>query len=546
MSSKDFQKNKKISRDSFAARAAVCYFLVLLLLFTCVLRVAVIDSQGLDAVCAEQSEYKIAIKRLRGTVYDANMLPLTNNKKSVLAVALPTPAATMVVSGLLEGEEKENFLSTLKSGKPVVCEVPREIDCEGVATVTVYDTQGSNTACHIVGYLDNTGHGAAGLEAAYDELLYDGEYLYATVETDGKGRALGGSQPRFFSKSGAPACGVVSTVDIKMQNAVAEAAKSIERGAVVLSEVKTGEIKALLSLPDFDTGNIPDYLDDKDSPFINRALLPYSVGSVFKTCVAAAGIENGSIGSEFTCTGSEYIVDRYFKCHKADGHGTVDLRRALAHSCNCFFYKYAETVGGLNIYNTARKFNFGFSIKIADNLKTAAGILPEPETLQNPAYLANFSIGQGDFSASPVSLLPLYTAVANGGEYYLPSLVKSTIKGGKTIPYDKGNTTRALSKKTADTIKEYLKDVITEGTAAAATPKTVTAAGKTATAQTGRVDESGKKINNSWFCGFFPAEEPEYVAVVLSEGGNTAETSAVFAEIADRITAITNHSANVG
>ncbi|MBP5686790.1 MAG: hypothetical protein J6W87_03295, partial [Clostridia bacterium] len=450
----------------------------------------------------------------------------------------PTPAATMAVSGLLEGEEKENFLSALKGGKPVACEVPRKIDCEGVATVTVYDTEGSNTACHIVGYLDNTGHGAAGLEAAYDELLYDGEYLYAAVETDGKGRALGGSQPRFFSKSGAPACGVVSTVDIKMQNAVAEAAKSIERGAVVLSEVKTGEIKALLSLPDFDTGNIPDYLDDKDSPFINRALLPYSVGSVFKTCVAAAGIENGFIGSEFICTGSEYITDRYFKCHREGGHGAVDLRRALAFSCNCFFYKYAEAVGGLNIYNTARKFNFGFSIKIADNLKTAGGALPEPKTLGNPAHLANFSIGQGDFSASPVSMLPLYTAVANGGEYYLPSIVKSTIKDGKTVPYDKGNPTRALSKKTADIIKEYLKDVITEGTAAAAQPETVTAAGKTATAQTGRVDESGKKINNSWFCGFFPAEEPRYVTVVLSEGGNTAETSAVFAEIADRITEI--------
>lgn len=541
MLKKSFENVKGPLRDSFAARAAVCYFLVLLLLFTCVLRVAVIDSQGLDVVCAEQSEYKIRVRRLRGTIYDSNMLPLTNNKKSVLAVALPTPAAAMAVGNMLAGEEKENFLSALKGGKPVVCEVPRETDCEGVATVTVLSTEGSSAACHIVGYLDSAGHGAAGLEAAYDALLYDSEYLYASVETDGKGRPLGGAVPRFESKSASPASAVVSTVDIKMQNAVAETAKRIEKGAVVLSEVKTGEIKALLSLPDFDTGNISDYLDDKDSPFINRALLPYSVGSVFKTCVAAAGMESGVTDAEFTCTGSEYIADRYFKCHKEDGHGAVDLRRALAFSCNCFFYKYAVAVGSKKVYNTARKFNFGFSIKIADNLKTVAGVLPEPETLQNPARFANFSIGQGDFSASPVSLLPLYTAVANGGEYYLPSLVKSTVKDGKTIPYNKGNPTRALSKKTADTIKEYLKDVITEGTAAAARPKTVTAAGKTATAQTGRVDESGRKINNSWFCGFFPAEEPRYVAVVLSEGGNTAETSAVFAEIADRITGISKN-----
>ncbi|MBO4732979.1 MAG: hypothetical protein J5662_00740 [Clostridia bacterium] len=533
--------NNNKSGYNFVARATVCYFLVLMLMLTCILRVAVIDSQGLGAAAAEQSEYKIAVRRLRGTVYDANMLPLTNNKKTVLAVALPTPAATMTVSAMLEGEEKENFLSALKGGKPVVCEVPREVECEGVATVTVYDTEATEAACHIVGYLDNTGHGAAGLEAAYDGLLYDNAYLYAVAEVDGKGRALGGSQPRFVSESAAPACGVVSTVDIKMQKAVWEAAKGINKGAVVLSEVKTGEIKALLSLPCFDTGNISASLDNPDSPFLNRALLSYSVGSIFKPCVAAAGLEDGVVDAEFTCTGSEYIVDRYFKCHKEDGHGAVDLRQALAFSCNCFFYNYGALVGGERILNTARRFNFGFGIKIADNLKTAAGTLPEQKALQNPAHLANFSIGQGDFAAAPVALLPLYTTVANGGEYYLPSLVKSTIKDGKVTPYNKGNPTRALNRNTAETIKEYLKDVISSGTATAAKPENVTAAGKTATAQTGRVDASGKKINNSWFCGFFPADEPEYVAVILSEGGNTAETAAVFAKIADRITEISKN-----
>ena len=529
--------NKEL-KYNFAARAAVCYFLALLLLLTCVLRVAVIDTQGLSQVAAGQSEYKIAIKRQRGTVYDSNMLPLTNNKKSILAVSLPTPAATLTVSGMLKGEEKERFLSALKSGKPAVCEVPREVNCEGVATTYVYNTEGTKTACHIVGYLDSDGHGAAGLEAAYDDILYDNAYLYAVAEVDGKGRPLGGGTPRFTSDSAAPACGVVSTVDIRMQKAAEEAASGIEKGAVVVSEVKTGEIKVMLSLPQFDTGNISEFLDKPDSPFLNRALRSYSVGSVFKTCVAAAGLENNTDGGKFTCTGREYIVDRYFKCHKADGHGEVGLRQALAYSCNCFFYNFAVLVGGEAIYNTARKFNLGFGIKIADNMKTAAGTLPKPETLKNPAHLANFSIGQGEFSASPVSLLPLYTAVANGGEYYLPSLVKSTVKEGRVTTYNKGNPTRAISRRTADTIKEYLKDVIDSGTATAAKPETVTAAGKTATAQTGRVDKSGRKINNSWFCGFFPAEEPEYVAVILSEGGNTAATSAVFARIADKINAI--------
>ena len=536
-------KRERENKYSFAGRVAVCYFLALILLFGCVLRIAVINTRNLKSVAAQQSEYRIKINRPRGTIYDCNMLPLTNNKKSILAVALPTPAAIIGVGALLKGEEKERFLSTLESGKPAVCELPREIKCEGVCATTVYTTHGTNAACHIIGYLDSAGHGAAGLEAAYDELLYDSSYLYAVAEVDGKGRPLGGGTPYFESNSSAPVCGVVSTVDIRMQNAVREAAKVIKKGAVVLSEVKTGEIKALVSFPDYDTGNISEYLKDKDSPFLNRALLSYSVGSVFKTCVAAAGLESEIDGGKFTCTGRTYIVDRYFKCHKTDGHGSVDLRQALAFSCNCFFYNFAALTGGDAIYKTARKFGFGFGIKIADNMKSGAGTLPEPETLKNPGSLANFSIGQGELSASPVALLPLYTAIANGGEYYLPSIVKRTIKDGKSKDYNKGNPTRAVSRKSADTIKEYLKDVINSGTAAAAKPLTVTAAGKTATAQTGRVDSTGKKINNSWFCGFFPADKPRYVAVILSEGGNTAETSSVFAKIADKITEITHGDA---
>lgn len=534
-------KNKiKKNSDPFAVRTVVCYFLVLLMLLGCALRVADIKLRGYESISAAQGESRITVQRLRGTVYDCNMMPLTNNKKSVIALVTPTPLASKTVSSMLTGEEKTKLLNKLHQNKPAICEVPEHINCEGVATVEVYKTEGSPVACHVIGYLDNTGHGVAGLEAAYDGLLYNGGYLYAVYDTDGKGRPLGDSSPRFEGDYAAAENGVVSTIDIKIQEAAEEAASVIKRGAVAVSEVKTGEIKALLSNPGFDTSDISAYLEDRDSPFINRALLPYSVGSVFKTCVAAAGIENSIPDMQFNCTGSEFIVDRVFKCHNTEGHGTLNLMQALAFSCNCYFYNYGMAVGGEKIYNMARIFNFGSPVKIADNMKTAAGSLPDAGTLGNPARLANFSIGQGEFSASPVALLPLYTAVANGGRYYLPSLVKKTIYRGSQTDYDKGNPTVAMSEQTANTLKSYLTGVISEGTGVSAAPKTVTAAGKTATAQTGRVDENGKKINNSWFCGFFPAETPEYAVVILSEGGNTAETSAVFADIADRITELSN------
>ena len=526
---------KEKAFGGFYIRALVCYFLVLCLLLSCILRVAVIKTMGYDEVCTEQIELKIKVARVRGTIYDCNMVPLTNNRKSYMAAVAPTPGAVTALSGQLSDEDTDKLLGTLKSGKPGICEVQNEISGDGIASVEIYKTQGGQDACHIIGYLDSTGHGASGLQAAYDGLLFGDEYITAVISTDGKGNMLYGSQPRFENKSSAGSNAVVSTIDINIQTRVAKAAGLIQKGAVVVAEAKTGEIKALVSLPQFDTNNITAALADENSPLLNRALLAYSVGSVFKPCVAAAGIENGMGSLIFNCTGSTYIIDRYFKCHKLDGHGTVDLRQALAYSCNCYFYNYADRIGGDVLYKTARNMMFGVAIKIADGMRCAKGTLPETDSLKNPANLANFSIGQGAFSASPVAMLPLYMAIANGGRYYLPSIVKKTVTGGEVTEYDKGSPTVCMSESTAETLKNYLKDVITEGTAVTAAPKTVTAAGKTATAQTGRKDADGRKINNSWFCGFFPADDPEYVAVILSEGGTGAQTTAIFAEIADKI-----------
>ncbi|MBO4433456.1 MAG: hypothetical protein J5852_07995, partial [Clostridia bacterium] len=468
---------KEKAFGGFYIRALVCYFLVLCLLLSCILRVAVIKAKGYDEVCTEQIELKIKVARVRGTIYDCNMIPLTNNEKGIVAAVAPTPGAVTALSGQLSSDDTDKLLSTLRSGKPGICEVGKAVEGEGIAWTEIYKTKSGRTACHVIGYLDNTGHGAAGLEGAYDGLLYSDEYITAVISTDGKGNMLAGSQPRFENKSTAQANGVVSTIDVNIQNRVSKAAESIEKGAVVVAEAKTGEIKALVSLPQFDTGDISAALENSDSPLLNRALTPYSVGSIFKPCVAAAGIENGMGDFVFNCTGSTYIIDRYFKCHKLDGHGTVGLRQALAFSCNCYFYNFAGVLGGEAIYKAARNMMFGSGIKIAEGIRSAAGTLPEISSLKNPANLANFSIGQGELSASPVAMLPLYMAIANGGRYYLPSLVKSTITGGEITEYDKGYPTVCMSEETAEALKNYLKDVITEGTAVTAAPKTVTAAG---------------------------------------------------------------------
>ena len=136
---------------------------------------------------------------------------------------------------------------------------------------------------------------------------------------------------------------------------------------------------------------------------------------------------------------------------------------------------------------------------------------------------------------SPVSILTLYLSIAGDGSYYLPSIVEKTLIDGKEQSYDIGNKTRVMSKTVAQTLREYLKTVITDGTGAEAAPTLTTAAGKTATAQTGRYYDDGTEITNSWFCGMFPADNPQYVVVVMSDSKLNVSTASVFAQIADGI-----------
>ena len=121
----------------------------------------------------------------------------------------------------------------------------------------------------------------------------------------------------------------------------------------------------------------------------------------------------------------------------------------------------------------------------------------------------------------------------------MPTIIESTIKNGIESKYNIGFPTKAFSIDTATKLKSALARVIKEGTGTKAKPTTVLAGGKTATAQTGK-KVNGKEIISSWFCGFFPLEDPKYVVIVFSEDTTkqTKSCAEIFAEIADKITAL--------
>ncbi len=516
-------------------RGLVCFILSIVLFFVSALRVATVAISDYSAVNSTQNGIRLNIGKSRGTIYDCNRVRLTNSEERIIACISPTPRAITAISQVLKGDELVDVLEILKSNKPVLCEVPKKIDCDGSVCTTIY-TDRNNVSRHIIGYTDSDNKGISGIEKAYDSILYSEDDVSVFYNTDAKGRILEGIAPQLKNNNKALTNGVVTTLDINIQALSEELAINLEKGAIVVADAKTNKIKSLVSRPYFDKNNVSIYLDSESQPLFNRAINSYNVGSAFKPCVAITGIEQKLGGYQYNCTGSTEIIDRYFKCHKLSGHGLLDLKGGLAFSCNTFFYNFSAAIGGKEILNTSKKLSFGQQLKLCDGIYTSKGSLPNLESLNNIAHLANFSIGQGELLLSPVSILTLYSAIATNGQYYIPSIVEGTIDGSNFKEYNKGLPTNAFDEKTALAVRDYLKSVLDEGTGQSAKPKTVSAAGKTATAQTGKFVNS-EEISESWFCGFFPFEDPKYVVVVFSEDDQkqALSCSEIFARLADGI-----------
>ncbi len=523
----------------FAVRGAVCYFLIIVLFFSAFLRVAVIAKTDYTDVLETHGRLKLTAGKIRGTVYDCNMVPLTNSESKIIASISPTNRAKAILPSLFEGEKLDTLLKSLENGKPVLCEVPEYIDYDDIRCTTVYYNSDDIIAPHTIGYVNNENIGVSGLQLAYNDILQSDSDVYFSYACDALGNILEGVDADVYNDTSAVTNGVVTTLDVNIQSIIEETSNPLTNGAIVVADADTLKIRGIVSRPNFDPDNVENYLDDPSSPLFNRAINSYAVGSAFKPCIAAAAIEKGLLGTQYNCVGNMQIIDRNFSCHNKSGHGTLNLRYALANSCNTYFYNLGIKTGADNVYKMADALSFGKKIKLCDGIYTAKSNMPALDTLKNDAYLANFSIGQGQFDATPISMLTLYSAIANKGKYYMPSLVGGIYKNDGFEEYDNGFPTRAMSEETADTLKDYLQTVINEGTGSDALPQTVTAAGKTATAQTGIFD-NGKEILRSWFCGFFPSDKPKYIIIVFCENTQlqTVSCGKIFAETADKIASL--------
>ena len=495
------------------------------------------------AVAGGQSSWLLEVDTSRGQIYDCELQPLVSTEMAYLAAVEPSAQSAAALYSALAPEQREAVTRHLAGLTPFVIEVEApEVYAPGVEVFSVSQRSTEDqTAVHLIGYLDQEGHGVTGIEAAYDTLLTEaGGTLSVRYTTDTMGRALATEPPEVVDEGYNGAGGVVLTIYREIQLLAEEAAaRHFEKGAVVVLDVHTGEIRAMASLPVYDPENVAAALDDPDSPLINRALLPYSVGSTFKVLVAATALEQGYAGHTYDCPGYIQVGDTVFHCHNLAGHGLLDMTGALEKSCNPYFISLIQLTGGESVAAKASAIGFGSPLELADGITAAAGRLPTYEELSVPGQEANFGFGQGYLMATPLQIAQLMAAIAGDGAAVTPKLVAGFTEDGETLSEytPTYSPKQVVTPSAAIQVQQMMISVVEEGSGTLAKPELLGAGGKTGSAQTGTYDENGEEIVQAWFAGFYPADDPQYAIAVLAEGMEDGGRYAapVFKEICDGI-----------
>lgn len=302
---------------------------------------------------------------------------------------------------------------------------------------------------------------------------------------------------------------------------IASKSLGVSKGAVIVSNVKTGEILAMVSKPDFNPCTIvedwDEYLEDKDSTvLLNRATQGiYPPGSTFKIVTSLAYLRqnNGNYESySYNCKGSFKYENSKITCYHGMVHNQVDMKKSFAKSCNCSFANmglsidreiYQETVEGLG-FNQSLPVDFNYN---KSKLKVDESVSGED--------MIQISFGQGSVQMTPLHLHLITNAIANGGTAMKPQLLKKVeTVGGQLIKEFKAQLYKEfMTEQEASVLRMLMTEVVQQGTAKKLKGLDYTAAGKTGSAEYNMVKED----SHAWFTGFAPAEDPEISVTIIVE-----------------------------
>ena len=396
--------------------------------------------------------------------------------------------------------------------------------------------------------------GKSGVEQNYEYLLR-GEIGYAEVETDASGKNL-----RILEEK-KPVSGknISLTIDIDLQ-IFSENLLQDYQGALVALDPNNGDVLALVSKPDFDPNLFVDGIEAESwrllnnserKPLNNRAIQGvYPPGSTIKPFLAFSALEDNFVDRYFTIEDQGFFKlarsNHIFRDWKKNGHGSVDLKKAIYQSCDVFFYELSNKMGINNIYKSLSQFGFGERTGI-DISGEVGGLLPSKEWKKRrfnqvwyPGDTISVGIGQGYFLATPIQLAVATSIIANKGNKVVPKLLLS----------DNSSNINLVSNFNSESFLsniEYVKDSMvavtsSEGTAYSSGKNlNFKLAGKTGTSQVfslrGRdydEDKIQEKLkDHSLFVAFAPAKTPKIALALIVENGGSG--SAVAAPMASKV-----------
>ena len=522
----------------------------------------------------------------RGLIYDRNGEPVVSNRPSfnVELVVEDTPDLKQTVTdvALLVGEDPEVLLDRVSKQnkrrrfepKVLLRDVSRDLVGQIsaqrhrlpgviVSVVPARDYPFGDLAAHTVGYIREISSeqlksptyssyragdmvGQSGIESSLERYLR-GERGAQAVIVNAFGNKIGEA----FFQPEIPGSNVYLTIDRQLQQ-VADNALADKKGAVVVMNVKSGEILALSSAPRFNpalfTSEIPkdvwaDLTDPKSTKLSNRAVQgAFPPGSVFKVFVGAAALSEGITDTEEKtfCPGFLQFGKRAFRCHKHSGHGTTNMFEAMVQSCDVYFYTIGQRLGVDRIHYYAHDlFGFGEPVGL-QGMEESVGLVPSTKWKETyfrnpsdkkwyPGETLPVAIGQGAVSTTPLQVARGLAAVVNGGKLLKPRVIKKVVAtDGRVLEENSSDpeTIRVLDIEPSilNEMRKAMVGVVDDkrGTGhRAALPKEskIVVGGKTGTAQVASRESGGNIEDHAWFAGFGPANDPQIVVVALVENG---------------------------
>jgi len=557
-------------------------FFLILVLFGKTFQLQVIQGENFSALAKENKFIVDQIQAARGVIYDKNLNQLVFNRLcfDLVCQKIDLPKENnekervlKEVSEITKKDFKDLKQKIEESEEPVVL-ISESLDYQTLIILetkkaqlpgfqiknnTVRDYPDGPSFSHLVGYKRKTGE-KTGLEFSYDEILKEksGEIL---IERDARGNLIS-QEIISLPESGES---LVLWLDSELQKKTSQALeKSLKRvssksGTAIAINPKTGGVLSLVSFPSFDNNLFSKGMTEEEwksiqedplDPLFNRAIAGgYLTGSTIKPLIASAALEEKIISPQkkINCQGKIIIPNPWDPSSppkiKRDwmAHGWTDIRKAIAESCNVYFYTIGggyedrEGLGPTRIKEYLELFGWGEKTGI-DLPEEAKGFVPDKEWKKEIWGQAwwdgdtyNLSIGQGFLKITPLEVATAFSAIANGGKLYQPRVVKKIINSEKKVVEEiKPKITREnfINSENLQVVREGMRQAVNginspHASAVSLNSLPVSAAAKTGTA------ELGNDYYHNWVTVFAPYEDPEIVLTIMIENVKKEQVAAL-------------------